>query len=267
MRPNPLKRLWSSGGAAVNGWLAIPSSFSAESMAQQGWDSLTVDLQHGVLDYGTAIPLLQAISTTAVVPVARVPWLESGIIMKMLDAGCYGLICPMINSRAECEAFVAAGRYPPLGARSFGPIRALLYAGADYAQHANDEVALLAMVETRAALNDLDAILSVPGLDGVYVGPADLSLALGCTPKFDQEEKPVREAIEFIAKRARAHKKIAGIHNGTARYALGMVDIGYQFVTIASDARLMVAKAQEVVSEMRAGLKQKTAPAAAGETY
>jgi 4-hydroxy-2-oxoheptanedioate aldolase len=123
------------------------------------------------------------------------------------------------------------------------------------------------MVETRAALNDLDDILAVPGLDGVYVGPADLSLALGCTPKFDQEEKPVREAIEFIVNRARAHKKIAGIHNGTARYALKMVDIGYQFVTIASDARLMVAKAQEVVSEMRAGLKQKTAPSAARETY
>ncbi|MDP9137324.1 MAG: aldolase/citrate lyase family protein, partial [Pseudomonadota bacterium] len=175
MRPNPLKKLWASGGAAVNGWLAIPNSFSAEVMAHQGWDSLTLDLQHGLLDYGAVVPMLQAISTTGVAPLARVPWLEEGILMKLLDAGCYGLICPMINSRAECERFVQACRYPPRGGRSFGPIRALLYGGADYFAHANEEIVLLAMVETKAALDDLEGILSVPGLDGIYVGPADLS--------------------------------------------------------------------------------------------
>jgi len=126
MRPNTLKRLWASGGAAVNGWLSIPSSFAAETMAHQGWDSLTADLQHGVLDYGTAVPLLQAVSTTPVTPLARVPWLEEGIIMKMLDAGCYGIICPMIESAADADRLVRACRYPPRGRRSFGPVRATL---------------------------------------------------------------------------------------------------------------------------------------------
>jgi 4-hydroxy-2-oxoheptanedioate aldolase len=264
MRSNPLKKLWAGGGAALNGWLAIPDSFAAEIMAHQGWDSLTLDLQHGVLDYGTAVPMLQAISTTEVVPLARVPWLEEGILMKMLDAGCYGLICPMINSRNECERFVHACRYPPGGGRSFGPIRSLLYGGADYFSHANRETVLFAMIETKAALEDLDGILSVPGLDGVYVGPADLSNALGCTPKLDQEEKPVREAIDLIARKAREHKRIAGIHNGTAKYALAMIEIGYRFVTVASDARLMAAKAQEVISEMRPRTKPKASADASG---
>jgi 4-hydroxy-2-oxoheptanedioate aldolase len=268
MRPNALKRLWADGGAAVNGWLAIPSSFAAESMAHQGWDSLTVDLQHGINDYATAVPMLQAISTTAVTPLARVPWLEEGICMKMLDAGCYGLICPMIENAADAARFVAACRYPPLGRRSFGPIRASLYGGADYPAKANDEIVLFAMIETRGALENLDDILAVPGLDAVYIGPADLSSALGCTPKFDQDERPVVDAIEHIVRRVRARGLVAGIHNGTPAYALKMIELGFQFVTIASDARLMAAKAGEVVGEMRRGLQgeAKAEPAARG-TY
>ena len=268
MRPNPLKRLWAAGGAAVNGWLAIPNSFAAETMAHQGWDSLTIDLQHGINDYATAIPMLQAISTTAVTPLARLPWLEEGICMKMLDAGCYGLICPMIDSAADAARFVAACRYPPLGRRSFGPIRALLYGGADYPAKANDEIVLLAMIETRGGLENLEEILAVPGLDGVYIGPADLSAALGCTPRFDQDEKPVVDAIEHIVRRTRARGLVAGIHNGTPAYALKMIALGFQFVTIASDARLLAARAGEVVGEMRRGLQRESGdkPAARG-TY
>jgi 4-hydroxy-2-oxoheptanedioate aldolase len=261
MRPNALKRLWAAGGAAVNGWLAIANSFSAETMAHQGWDSLTIDLQHGLNDYATAVPMLQAISTTAVTPLARVPWLEEGICMKMLDAGCYGLICPMIDRAEDARRFVAACRYPPLGRRSFGPIRANLYGGADYAAKANEEIVLFAMIETKSALDHLDEILAVPGLDAVYIGPADLSSALGCTPKFDQDEKPVVEAIEMIVRRAREHGLAAGIHNGTPGYALKMIELGFQFVTIASDARLMAAKAGEVVGEMRRALKREPAAA------
>ena len=262
MRPNALKRLWASGGAAVNGWLAIPSSFSAETMAHQGWDSLTVDLQHGVLDYGTALPLLQAISTTAVTPLARVPWLEEGIMMKMLDAGCYGIVCPMIESGADAERLVKAGRYPPRGRRSFGPVRALLYGGADYGQKANEEIVLFAMIETKAGIDNLEEILSVPGLDAIYIGPADLALALGETPQFDHQKGAAREAIEFILRKTKEHGLVAGIHNGTARYALQMIELGFQFVTIASDARHLAAKAGEVVAEMRQGLKREAAPAA-----
>jgi 4-hydroxy-2-oxoheptanedioate aldolase len=263
MRENTLRRLWSEGRAAVNGWCAIPSSFSAETMAHQGWDSVTVDLQHGVVDYQVAVTMLQAISTTATMPVVRVPWLEPGIIGKVLDAGAYGVICPMINNRAEAERLVSACRYPPKGNRSFGPIRALLYAGADYAKHANDTVVVFAMIETRDALNNLDEILSVPGLDAIYIGPADLSNALGCTPTFDQTEKPVVEAIDLIVSKAKKHGVVAGIHNGTPEYAQKMIDKGFQFVTIASDARLMAAKAAEVIGKMRAAAPK----AAAGGTY
>src|SRR5215207_2890752 len=177
MRPNALRSLWQSGGSAVNGWIAIPNSFSAETMAHQGWDSLTIDLQHGVIDYAAMVTMLQAISTTPTVPVVRVPWLEPGIIMQTLDAGAYGLICPMVNSRDDAARLVSYSRYAPQGARSFGPIRASLYGGADYPEHANDTVVVFAMIETRSALDQLDAILSVEGLDAIYVGPSDLSLA------------------------------------------------------------------------------------------
>ncbi|HTO83439.1 MAG TPA: aldolase/citrate lyase family protein, partial [Methylomirabilota bacterium] len=136
--------------------------------------------------------------------------------------------------------------------RSFGPIRALLYGGADYPKHANDTVIVFAMIETCEALNNLDEILTVPGLDAIYVGPADLSNSLGCTPKFDQDEKPVLDAIDVIVTKAKKHGVVAGIHNGTPEYAQKMIDKGFRFVTIASDARLMAAKAQEVLGKMRA---------------
>jgi 4-hydroxy-2-oxoheptanedioate aldolase len=254
MRENRIRSLWARDEAVVNGWLAIPNSFSTETMAHAGWDSLTLDMQHGVIDYQSAVTMLTAISTTQTVPVVRVPWLDPGIIMKMLDAGAYAIICPMVNTRADAEKLVTAMRYPPQGSRSFGPIRASLYAGADYAKHANDSVVGFAMIETRQALDNLDEILSVEGLDAVYIGPADLSLALGCTPRFDQDEKPVVEAIDLILAKAREHGIAAGIHNGTPEYALKMIEKGFRFVTVSSDARLMASGAQQVVKTMRGAL-------------
>ncbi|MBI3143711.1 MAG: 2,4-dihydroxyhept-2-ene-1,7-dioic acid aldolase [Pseudogulbenkiania sp.] len=259
MRENRIRSIWQAGGAVVNGWLAIPNGFAAETMAHQGWDALTIDMQHGVVDYQEAVNMLTAISTTQTVPMVRVPWLDPGIIMKMLDAGAYAVICPMVNNREDAEKLVAATKYPPQGSRSFGPIRALLYAGADYGKKANDTVVTFAMIETREALDNLDDILSVEGLDAVYIGPADLSLALGCTPKFDQDEKEVVEAIDYILARAKAHGVVAGIHNGTPEYALKMIEKGFQFVTVASDARLMAAGAQQVVATMRNGVAKPTA--------
>ena len=146
MRPNPLIKLLKEDRAIVNGWLAIPNSFSAEVMAHQGWDSLTVDMQHGVSDYQNVITMFQAICTTSTAPLARVPWLEEGIIMRMLDAGAYGVICPMINKASDAERFAQACYYPPFGQRSFGPIRALFSLGADYPSHANDEILPIAMI-------------------------------------------------------------------------------------------------------------------------
>jgi 4-hydroxy-2-oxoheptanedioate aldolase len=256
MRENRIRTLWQSGGAAVNGWLAIPSVFSAETMAHQGWDSLTIDLQHGVVDYQAAVAMLTAISTTPTVPVVRVPWLEPGILMKMLDAGAYGVICPMINTREDAQKLVAYTHYAPRGTRSFGPIRALLYGGADYPQHANDTIVTFAMIETRQALDNLDSILSVEGLDAIYIGPSDLSLALGCKPTFDDVDPPVAQAIDHILERAKAHGLRAAIHNGTPEAALRRIAKGFQFVTVSSDARLLAAGAQQVVAKMRSGTVQ-----------
>lgn len=255
MRPNKLRETWARGGAVVNGWLAIANSFSAETMAHQGWDSLTIDLQHGVVDYAGMVPMLQAISTTPTVPVVRVPWLEPGIIMKTLDAGAYGVICPMVNTRADAEKLVACTHYAPQGTRSFGPVRALLYGGADYPAHANSTIVAFAMIETAQALENLDDILATPGLDAVYIGPSDLSLALGCKPTFDDLDPRAADAVQHILARAKAHGVVAGIHNGTPEAALKRIAMGFQFVTISSDARLMAAGAQQVVNAMRGGLK------------
>jgi len=251
MRDNALRRIWSEGGAAVNGWLAIPNGFSAEVMAHQGWDTLTIDLQHGVNDYSAMVSMLQAISTTPTVPLVRVPWLEPGILMKALDAGAYGVICPMVNTREDAQKLVAYTHYAPQGTRSFGPVRALLYGGADYAQHANDTIVTFAMIETAQALDNLDAILSVEGLDAVYIGPSDLSLSLGCKPAFDDVDPPVAQAIDHILARARAHGIVAAIHNGTPEAALARIAKGFQLVTISSDARLIAAGAQQVLGAMR----------------
>ena len=263
MRENKLRRIWSSGGAAVNGWLAIPNGFSAETMAHQGWDSLTVDMQHGVVDYQAMVTMLQAISTTETVPVVRVPWLEPGILMKTLDAGAYAVICPMVNTRVDAQNLVAWTHYAPRGTRSFGPVRALLYGGADYPQHANDTIVTLAMIETAQALDNLDDILAVEGLDAVYIGPSDLSISLGCKPSMDELEPKAAQAVDHILARAKAHGVVAGIHNAGPEAALKRIAKGFQFVTVSSDARLIAAGAQQVMAKMRSAQP----PAPAGSSY
>lgn len=262
MLENTLKAIWARGEAVINGWLAIPSAFSAEVMAHQGFDSLTVDMQHGVVDYQTAVTMLQAISTTPTIPLARVPWNEPGFIMKVLDAGVYGLICPMINTRADAEQFVRTCKYPPLGFRSFGPVRASIYAGPDYGDRADAETLVIPMIETAEAVRNLDEILSVPGIDAVYVGPADLSLSLGCRPRLDQTDPPVVDAIQKILAACKRHNVVAGLHNNTVAYARKMIDEGFQFVTIASDSRFLAAKASEEVNALRkSGTKPGRLPA------
>jgi 4-hydroxy-2-oxoheptanedioate aldolase len=181
----------------------------------------------------------------------RVPWLEPGILMKTLDAGAYAVICPMVNTREDAQKLVAYTNYAPRGTRSYGPIRALLYGGPDYFEHANDAVVRFAMIETAQALDNLDAILSVEGLDAVYIGPSDLSISLGCKPAFDELEPKAAEAVEHILERATAHKVVAGIHNGTPEAALGRIGKGFQFVTVSSDARLLAAGSREILAKMR----------------
>lgn len=251
MKMNALKKLLAGGGRAVNGWIAIPNAFAAEVYAAQGWDSVTIDMQHGAADINDVVPLLQAINLSAATPMVRVPWNDPGHIMRVLDAGAYGVICPMINTKAEAEALVSAGRYPPGGARSFGPFRAAQYAGGDYWQHANDEVLLLAMIETSEAVKNLDAILSVKGLSGVYVGPSDLSLSMGKTPTLDPTDGDVLAAIADIARKTRAKGLIAGAHTDGPATAKKRYDDGFQFCTILNDVRLLAVGAQQAVREVK----------------
>ena len=251
MRESRLKWIWQEGGTVVNGWLHVPSSFSAEVMAHAGWDSLTIDMQHGPVDYASLVPMLQAISTTDTVPVVRVPWHDPGLIMRVLDAGCYAVICPMINTSEEAEAFVGACRYPPEGYRSYGPYRATLYGGQDYTEHANETVVTMAMIETQQALDNLDEILGVQGLDAVFVGPSDLGQSLGYGPGTDRGEPEVVEAIERILAAARDHGLAAGIFTGSPEYASRMAQKGFRFVTISSDVRLMASAAAGAVAALK----------------
>ena len=198
MRENGIRKIWADGGVAVNGWLGIANSYSAEVMAHENFDSVTVDMQHGMVDFQAAVGMLGAISTVAPTPLARVPWNDPASIMKTLDAGAYGIVCPMINNKEEATRFVGACRYAPVGYRSFGPARGLLYGGADYAKYANETIITFAMIETQEALDNLDEIMSVDGLDAIYVGPSDLAISLGHPPLPVPTEPEVVTAIDTI---------------------------------------------------------------------
>ena len=261
MRKSAIKDIWASGGAVINGWCAIPNGFVAELMAQMGWDSLTIDTQHGLIDYQAMLGMLQAISTTAVTPMVRVPWNDPAAIMKALDAGAFGIICPMVNSREECERFVGACRYAPRGYRSSGPTRAIVYGGSDYPAKANDTVLALAMIETREALDNLDAIAGTPELDALYIGPSDLSVSLGLPHGLDRNEEIVLAALQRVLDACRRHKIKACIHTGSTSYAKRMLGMGFDLVTVLSDARLMMLAGLQAMQELR-GAK---APAASGK--
>ena len=159
MSSNNLLKIFKKESAALNGWLSIPNSFTAEAMSKMGWDSLTIDMQHGLNDYSSSISMLQALSSSKIVPIVRVPWNEPGIIMKSLDLGAMGIIAPMINNKKECEDFVSYCNYPPLGKRSFGPMRAQLIYGSDYFEEANKNIISMAMIETKEAVENLDFLL------------------------------------------------------------------------------------------------------------
>ena len=253
MRESKLKNIWQDGGAAINGWLHIPSSWSAEVMAHQGFDSLTVDMEHGMAGFESVLSMFQAISTTDVTPLARVPWNEPGIIMRLLDAGCMGIICPMIDTRAQAEHFVGACRYHPDGYRSLGPTRARVYGGADYADRANEMVVTLAMVETAEGLANVDAICSTPGLDGVYIGPGDLSLSLGGRQRVDLTEPLLVEALDTILAAAKRHGKITGLHTNSPEYARMVIEKGFQFVTVMTDSTILGTYARNLVDATRSG--------------
>lgn len=241
MRKNKIKEMWGEGKYATLGWLSISHGFTAEVMARQGFDALCVDLQHGTSELSDVRPMLQAISQTDTVPFVRVAWNDPAPIMKALDLGAYGIIVPLVNTAEEAARAVAACRYPPVGMRSSGPVRALHYGGADYQANADDEIIVMAMVETKEGIENLDGICATPGLDAVYIGPADLSYALGLPPRGDNPDPTHLATCDKIREAAHKHGIKAVMHCAGAEFAAGAVERGFDMVMLTSDLHSMVA--------------------------
>ena len=254
MRPNRIKQLWRDGKCVTMGWLSISHGLTAEVMARQGFDTLCVDMQHGTNDMNTVLPMLQAISQTDTVPVVRVPWNDPWIIMKALDLGAYGVIVPLVSTPEEAARAVSACRFPPLGIRSNGPVRAIHYGGADYVAQANDEIAVMAMIETKEGIANLDTICATPGLDCVYVGPADLSFALGLPPRADNPDPLHMETCDRIRDAAHRHGIKAAMHCASASFAAEAVKRGFDLVMLTSDLNSMIAGVRRQLDDLKAAM-------------
>jgi 4-hydroxy-2-oxoheptanedioate aldolase len=246
---NPLLSLWKRDAAAYTGWLTIPSAWTAEVMAAAGFDALVVDLQHGLMDYAGMLAMLQAIGP--VPALVRASWNEPGSLMRALDAGAYGIICPMISTRESCEAFVAACRYPPKGIRSFGPTRSLVAVGSDYVAQADSFALTFALIETAEGLANLEAIARVPGLTGLYLGPWDLSLDLGLPRPGDLLDERLSRACDSLVETARRHHLIAGIYTGSAEDGCRMAARGFRLINVAADTALLQRSAAAELRKVR----------------
>ena len=250
MRTNKLKTMARTGQVAINAWVSMGNGYLAEILGSSGFDAVTVDLQHGPYGFDTAVQLLQSISSTPAVPLARSAGGTLAEINKLLDAGAYGVICPLIDTVDEAAAFARACRYPPLGIRSFGPARGLTYGGSDYVQHANEEVLSLAMIETPAAVDVIERILGVEELDGIYIGPSDLGLAMGLGPSSWPAPR-MKDVVEHILKVARRCGKYAGIFAGTPSMALDAAALRFDLVTPGNDASQIRDAATQRISAIR----------------
>lgn len=251
MRENSLIALKAAGKMALNAWVSVGSGYQAELLGHAGFDAVTVDLQHGPYGFDTAVHLLQAISSTPAMPMARSAGSTLAEINKLLDAGAYGIICPLIESVDGAAAFARACRYPPRGDRSFGPARGLTYGGADYAAGADDQVLSLAMIETLPALDCIEQIARVQELSGVYVGPSDLGLAMG----FGSSAWPqpaLIDAIRHVLEVCRAHGKYTGIFSSSPAMDQAVREMGFDLVTPGNDAQQLRAGAQQRIQPLRA---------------
>lgn len=267
--PNRIRDQWDKGLPVLNGWLSMPGMLSAEVMSRQGFQSLTIDMQHGLIGHEAMIGQLGVIDAARVAPMVRVPSRRSDLIASALDSGAIGIIGPLINTAAQAQDFAAELRYPPIGARSFGPTRAGFVYGAAYADEANESVVGLAMIETAEAVGNLDDILKVPGLDGVYIGPADLTLNLSgpsLRRGFDREEPQMIATIQDILCAAHAEGKKAGLHCGSAAYALRAIEWGFDLVTLSNDLRLLSGAASRIVEDVVQGSQQRFASGAQSQT-
>ncbi len=221
-------------------------------MAGLDVDYLNLDMQHGLIDYAGALEVMRALRDARATITVRVPWNEPGIIGKVLDAGAMGVIVPMVNTVEQAQAAVAACRYAPAGSRSHGPIRAGRVNGPDYVATANERVACIPMIETTEALSNLDAILDVPGIDAVYVGPADLSLTLGLPPAGDHDDPAFNDALDTIVAACAARGIVPGIHANPG-ITQKRLDQGFRMVTVSSDLLSLASGAQANLAASREG--------------
>lgn len=254
MRENRVKSIWDKGGVVIAGGVSLGSIYAAEVMAHQGFDCLFVDMQHAPQDYLQVFAMLQAISATDTVPIVRVPWNNPADIMRALDGGAYGIVCPMVNTKADCEAFVGACLYAPRGYRSWGPIRGTIYGGPDYFQKANDTILPIAMIETREAVENIEEILTVPGLGGVYIGPTDLSICYGMTPSLDFSKPDLLPHIDRVLTAAKAKGVPAGIWCPSLADAEIMIDHGARLVWAGSDGAFVREQGPPSVKRLRSYL-------------
>ena len=243
-----LRKKWSDGAAALGAFATIPSAFSIELLCVPGIDYVCIDQQHGLIDYADMLNMMRAAELNGVTPFTRVPANESWMIGKALDAGIQGVIVPMVNNRAEAAKAVAACRYGKGATRSYGPLRASMVMKSRDISVVGDQVLCFVMVETRDGVDNVEEIASTPGLDGIYIGPADLALGLGLAPDLDKEEPEHVAAVEAILRACERHKIIPGIQCGSGKAARKQVERGFRMVTYFKDsAALSSAAEQELV--------------------
>lgn len=242
---------WNVGEPTFGGWCSIGSSFSAELIGRSGFDWACIDLQHGVVGPNDLVPMVQALSLTGTPPFARVPWNEPSVIMRVLDMGCQGVIVPLVESPADAERAVAAARYAPLGSRSWGPIRPVNEFPDYTSTMGNRRTIVVLQIETLAAVEALDDILAVDGIDAVFVGPNDLSLSAGWAPSLsaDGEARPMIERILTVA---HAHSVVAGIYCGSIEAALAWHATGFDMLAVTSDALLIRTGAKAALARLHA---------------
>jgi 4-hydroxy-2-oxoheptanedioate aldolase len=248
---NPLRAIWAGGRTAFGLWMTVPGSVGAEILAGAGADYVCADQQHGVIDYDSMVPMLQAIRAEGAAPITRVLSNDPFLIMKSLDAGARGVIVPMVNSAGDAARAVSACRYPPRGVRSYGPVRAARVIGSRDPEDLAGEVLCIVMVETREGLERVEEIAATPGLDGIYIGPSDLALSLGLPPTLDIQEDEHAQAVERIRVACHRNGIAAGIHTASGEWARMHAGAGFDMVTVSADATLLSSAARREVSVAR----------------
>lgn len=238
-----LKQRLLAGDTLAAAWLNINHSFVAELVVRQGFDVAIIDMQHGLQNTSDIALMLQAVQPH-VAGMVRVPWTDAATIMKVLDMGAEGIIVPLVNTADEANMIVSACRYPPHGIRSYGPTRAA-QAFPDYVKKANDNLAIFAMIETAEGLANLESICKTPGLTGIFIGPADLSYALGLEPQTDNPEPKHIEAVKHIIQVCKEHQLVVGIYGDDLAYLKQAVAWGIQLVVVATDTALLSRSAKQ----------------------